>query len=272
MFTKSDFKSFITDSLKYKPKKKKSKKSTNFYVFVKQDRDRLIHRKEIAISIATNIENQFARWHFIEPADIELWAFYISEIVYVGLRLTDISFRQRQYKAVERAGSLRPTIAIALVIASNPTSSDIFIDPMCGVGTIAIERLRFGNATKVYAGDSDESAVTIAQGNVKQSNLPIVIYQWNANDLQTLKNKVGKVNKLVCNLPFGKQFKVSTNFQDFYFNLLIPWREILLPDGMMVLLTTQTKALVSAAKKSTTFYKMCGQSKCTGLRGEYIST
>ena len=63
-----NLKSRIISNLKYIQSKRKRKKTTNFWVFVKQDRDRLVHRKNIATTITNYISENFKLWKEREPS------------------------------------------------------------------------------------------------------------------------------------------------------------------------------------------------------------
>ncbi|MBC2714981.1 MAG: RNA methyltransferase [Desulfobacteraceae bacterium] len=250
----NNLKDNILSKLTYLPAKKK-KTTTNFWVFVKQDNDRFVHRGDISDIISNYISKYFKKWIKREPADVELWAFYAKQKVTLGIRLTKISFRQRKYKEIERSGSLRPTLASALILLSNPKPDDYFIDPMCGVGTILIERSFWGPTTFIGGGDIDERAVEIAKDNTKSINTHIMIDCWDSTIFSALKDHHGKVNKIVTNIPFGKKFGEKKELKLLYTKALNCWYKVLSTEGEIFLLTSQNKIIESVLKEIAMNYK-----------------
>jgi tRNA (guanine6-N2)-methyltransferase len=81
------------------------------------------------------------QWHAVkEGEDVEIWANLIGLDFVCGLRLSDASMRHRDYKQAHIAGSLRPSVAAAMVWLTEPQPGDVFLDPLCGAGTLLIER------------------------------------------------------------------------------------------------------------------------------------
>ena len=240
----------LLSSLVYLPGKKKRSPLTSFAIFVKQDRDHEVFRKDIAKTIADSIENAFAKWRHREPADVELWCFYTEDLLITGLRITSIEFRQRTYRSEERPGALRPTIAAAMVLLSAPVAYDIFLDPMCGSGTILFERTDFGGSKSLIGNDSDSKALTIAAETAKRFKDAIEFQNVDATNATFLEGQEGQVTKVVTNLPFGKQFKKESELASLYGNALGRWATLLAPTGRMVLLTPHIDMLITAAKKN----------------------
>ena len=221
----------------------KNIKSVNIFSFVKQDKDRYIKRKQISYSIIERTINLFPKWKVKEPANLELWGFYIDKNLTIALRLSDKSFRYRGSKPPQREGALRPSIAAALAYELNPIDGEFIIDPMCGTGTILKEvRLQNPN-TKLIGGDIDKQAVHIAKERL--SNLDIEIYKWEATELPFQK---GKVDGIVCNLPFGKKYSSKFDNMNLYPKLLSEWITKLKPSGRIVLLTSDDKTLMHSIK------------------------
>jgi tRNA (guanine6-N2)-methyltransferase len=90
------------------------------------------------------------RWQLADDRAIEFWLTLLpnppagrnqSEVI-LALRLSDERMRHREYKLEHMPASLRPTAAAALAWLTQPADDDVFLDPMCGAGTMrAICRL-----------------------------------------------------------------------------------------------------------------------------------
>lgn len=157
-----------------------------------------------------------------------------------GLRITDESVRQRNYKISHLPASLKPTVAYCMVSLSDPSPTDVFVDPMCGAGTIPIERAMFGQYASIIAGDMDEEVIGVAQSNVETSKSNIELKVWNVSSMP-LENR--SVDKIVCNLPFGKKIGSRAQNQKLYANFFREMTRILKPGGKAVLLTSERELI-----------------------------
>jgi len=241
-----ELKEKILKSLPLKGERGNKKRATDYWVFVKQDRDHEVYRHEVADVLVQNIGASFSHWRAQEPADVEVWAFMIEGRLTAGVRLTDISFRQRKYRAGERPGALRPPLAAALVVMSDPSPEDRFIDPMCGTGTILCERALWGATESLVGGDIDHEAIEIARQSAKIIDRPVELYRWDATDEEALIENAAGATVLVCNLPFGKRFE-SSDLRSLYKRALKAWRASLAAGARMILLTSERDILRSAA-------------------------
>lgn len=215
--------------------------STSFWVFVKQDEDHSVWRRSVAEQLVSFYEGTFSRWTAREPADVEVWAFLSEGRALVGLRLTDSSFRQRRYKRDERPGSLRPTLAAAVVLAARPREDEVVLDPMCGVGTLLLEYGSSFPKARLIGGDRDRDALALAESNAGRAGLSLELHQWNATTDTSFSSFRGQISLIICNLPFGKQFGANEDLLILYRRALQVWRDLLRADGRMILLTSRSK-------------------------------
>jgi 23S rRNA G2445 N2-methylase RlmL len=158
----------------------------------------------------------------------------------LGLRLTDETMRKRFYKVAHLPASLKPTVAYCMVLLSEPAPTDVFADPMCGTGTIPIERAMSGPYSRIIGGDIEEEVLTAAWDNVQASRRQVDLLLWNtlAMPLKDLS-----VDKLVCNLPFGKQIGSRSENQRLYSDFFREMTRILKPGGRAVLLTSERELM-----------------------------
>jgi 23S rRNA G2445 N2-methylase RlmL len=223
------------------------RRRVDFAVFVKQDEDRTVYRKQIADVIATTARTVHPGWMLKEPAEVELWAFFAREKLTVGLRLTNIHHRQRTWRGQERPGSLRPTLAASLVALSEARADDVVLDPMCGSGTILIERGLWGPVAELIGGDSDDAAVKIARHNADRAGLTARIGRWDASAPAAFTGLEGRVDRIICNLPFGIQHGKAEALPALYVAALRTWKPLLSGRGAMILLTSRGAELRKAA-------------------------
>lgn len=244
----------------------RKKRNISFAVFIKQDKDHEIYRHEIQAVLEKKLKS-FRNWVNKEPADVELWGFYYQKCLKVCLRLTTIKFRQRNYRVSEREGALRPTVAAALVVLSNPKETDVFLDPMCGSGTIVLERAIFCPYQKIYAGDIDANAVNLTKSNLNLANMcrNIFVETWDAKNLPFDNNKF---DKMVINIPWGKRYgkdhKTHSIDKNFYLCLIKEFYRVIKPRGKIIILTSQNKVIKNALEKLDYKYEHLANVKILG--------
>jgi 23S rRNA G2445 N2-methylase RlmL len=175
-----------------------------------------------------------------EGAPVELWLIIHRGTFYCLLRATDREFRHRGYKAKHIPGSLRPTLAAALVLAGDPKPGDRFVDPLCGAGTVAIERALWGPARGVFAGDRDVEALEAARENSEEiGNAP----DWLLWDAGRLPFPDYSIDKVGTNLPFGEKHGAGEDIPALYRKVTLEVGRILRPGGKAVFLTSQKRTL-----------------------------
>jgi Putative RNA methylase family UPF0020 len=224
-----------------------NKKSIRYISFVKQDIDHGTARKAVGHYLNNLFSSAFPKWKCADPADIECWGFWVSDLLLVGIRITPSSFRSRSYRQEERQASLRPTIAAAMAILSAPKPNDKIIDPMCGTGTLLIERGSITSYASMAGYDIDASATQLAMSNLTASKLKNIDIA--CGDAANLPIENQSFNCLICNLPFGKVYgDKQTNF-DLYHKCLKEWSRLIEPNGRVVLLTSDTKSMDQVLSK-----------------------
>ena len=170
-----------------------------------------------------------------EDADIEIWVNVLGSILLCGLRLTDRTTRHRTYKTAHVAASLRPSVAAAMVLLTEPTPDDIFLEPMCGAGTIIAERLAFGDVHQLIAGDVSPKMLAAARTNIPREAARRIV-RWDATRLPIAS---GAISKAVVNLPFGKQISSKREIATLYPAFLREMARVLAPGALLVTLTSE---------------------------------
>lgn len=190
---------------------------------------------EIKEAIARSVE-QITGWHYTEDdrqGEINLRVFIEHESALVGMRLGASPLYKRTYKQEHLAGSLKPSVAAALVFLAQPTAGQRVLDPCCGVGTILIEAAALG--VNAVGGDQDASAVAAAQTNATQAGVTIDVQKWDARSLPLTD---ASVEHVVCNLPWGRQVEVNSELEEFYQSVCAEIERVHHPSGKIVLLTS----------------------------------
>ena len=185
-----------------------------------------------------------------ERPALDVWIEVHGEDAYVSIRLSPMEMARRDYKQAHMPASLKPPVAYSLVQLSDPQPDDVFLDAMCGVGTILIERAYSGRYRYLLGGDISGEAIDAAQINIGKKHRPRQLFCWDAGRLP-LSN--WSVDKIVCNLPFGGKIGDEIGNQKLYRQFLIECKRVLKPTGRMVLLTTQQSMLENLLKQRRSF-------------------
>jgi tRNA (guanine6-N2)-methyltransferase len=170
-----------------------------------------------------------------DEADLEIWLWLSGSEALIGVRLSDATMRHRRYKREHLPASLRPTVAAAMSWLSRPTGQDIVLDPLCGAGTIPIERALLAPSAKIMAGDVRKEAVAMARRNAQSAHVEVA---WSVWDAHALPLADASVTRIVTNLPFGKQIGSPDELADLYNALAQEFGRVLAPGGLMVTLTS----------------------------------
>jgi 23S rRNA G2445 N2-methylase RlmL len=175
----------------------------------------------------------------------------IGNFVFLGYQITDdvLSHRQGQEKdnKIERTfhhrAATKHTLAYLMLTLAGLKEGDSLLDCTCGGGTIVLEAASmFGNKIKILAGDMHQKAVEGTKENLRLNNFDFVeVRELNARHLdETIQDYIlenGKIDKIVCNLPFGIQSGKQVNMRGLYDQFLSSADKILSKNGKVVVLT-----------------------------------
>jgi tRNA (guanine6-N2)-methyltransferase len=173
-------------------------------------------------------------------ADVEFWAALLSDEFILSVRLNDDSMRHREYKAAQIPASLRPAAAAALAWISHPEPDDVFFDPMCGAGTVLIERAHLGRYKLLLGSDHDPASLAAARTNIGPRYKPVELHRWDATKIPL---NDASVDKLVTNLPWGGTHGTHENNRALYPRLFDQFSRVLRKGGTMVVLTGEMQLM-----------------------------
>ncbi len=217
-------------------------KKLRFKVVARLSGDHEFRRVDFKHAVETGVlEHGDHSWRLDEDnAEVEFWATMLRDEFIFTLRLSDDTMRFRDYKISHRPGSLRPSVAAALALVSNPSHDDVFLDPLCGTGTILIERAHCGRYAMLLGGDSDRDTLEAARENIGPRYKPIEIKLWDAT---ALRLDDASVDKIVTNLPWGIKHGSHGENRRLYPKLIAEFRRVLKPGGTMVLLSAEMRLM-----------------------------
>jgi predicted RNA methylase len=178
-----------------------------------------------------------------EGAGLELWVTAGARSLSVDVRVSPEEHRHRSYKVEHIQGSLRAAAAACLVRYARPQEDEVFCDPLCGGGTIGLERAHYGLPyAGILMGDIDPIAVATTVANVGPRHQPRLIGRWDAKRLPLGDESVDVV---VTNLPFGVKIGVR-DLRSLYREALSEIARVLRTNGRAVVLA-EDRDLVSEA-------------------------
>lgn len=216
-------------------------KRVSFRVVARAAGRHAFRRVDMQRAVERAMLERFPAWRLVEDrARLEIWAQLVGDRFLAGARLSDSVMRQRTYRAESLPAALKPSIAYAMCMFSDPHPDDVFLDPMCGSGTIVLERAHVERYTLLLAGDIDPRAVTVTRANVGRRYKPIEIRQWDAAALP-LEN--ASISAVVTNMPFGRQVGTPVGNRDLYPTLVREWSRVIRSGRFLVLLTSERALL-----------------------------
>jgi 23S rRNA G2445 N2-methylase RlmL len=175
-----------------------------------------------------------------DEADVEFWATLIAHELIVAIRLSDDRMRHRDYKVAHIPGSLRPSVAAALALLSQPAAEDIVLDPFCGAGTVLIERAHVGRYASLIGCDRNPNALSAARENIGLRYKPLELHRWDAVALPLPDRSVSKI---VTNLPWGLLYGSHEENRKVYPRIFSEFHRLVSPGGKIVLLTGETRLM-----------------------------
>ncbi|MBN2101216.1 methyltransferase [Candidatus Dojkabacteria bacterium] len=219
-------------------KKGALKTKFRFIVQAKDAKWRKYRRVDIQNAAEKAILKRYNGWRLVkDSAHVEFWIQQSGPNLIFGLRLSDRTVRHREYKKVNIEGSLRPTIAATLVYLSGVDKNDIFLDPMCGAGTILAERMIAGSYREILGGDIDESAVEAAKVNLSRLKSNAILPNIKMWDATNLPLDDESVTKIVTNPPWGRRVGSDDEVAHLYPAFIKEVERVMVSGGRCVILS-----------------------------------
>jgi len=195
-------------------------------------------------AVASAISARYGWRHVkMQRAPIDVRVFVDGTWALIGVRLFDNPLSRRSYRVVNVRGSLRPTVAAALVRMAAPGSGRQRIwDPFCGSGTILCEAAERGN--EVWGTDNDPEAVEAARENLASVKREYWTRIENADSTSPKTwQRHQSATAVVTNLPWGKQVAIESK-KALYDGVSAGVVNLVRRGGPGVLLTTEPKLIL----------------------------
>ncbi|MFP3903167.1 MAG: methyltransferase domain-containing protein [Armatimonadota bacterium] len=190
--------------------------------------------QDLAAAVGSGIQRQ-QNWEVdLEAFDLEFVAELRQDDCVFGLRMTPEALHHRS-RVVHGLASLNPTAAYAMAVMSAPEAGQVVLDPMCGTGTILIERAALCPAT-IIGSDYFGKPVQAARQNISAADVRAFVVRADARKLCYADENIDRV---ICNLPWGRRVLSEDSVEQLYREFFPEMARALKPGGRAVLLTMQ---------------------------------
>ena len=180
--------------------------------------------------------------------DIDIWVQLRGAQAVVGMRLCQDSMSRRS-RVRHGPASLDPTVAYAMCLLSEPSAPELFLDPMCGTGTILAEREAAMAGATILGSDRDERVLDAAADNLNALGLEARLLLADATGLPLCD---GSVDKIACNLPWGRRIGSHGGNRRLYPRFFREVARVLRPGGRAVLVSQEKRLMhrvISSARE-----------------------
>lgn len=203
-------------------------------------------RFEVATALRQGLDG-LVGWRYIDHrdnkavADLDVRVLIEGHRATLGLRLGAQPLHRRSYKLASVPGSLKPPVAYCMLLLANPRHDELLLDPMCGAGTILLESEGTWSPRLVMGTDIDPSIITQTRMNCEQARNDASLVVADAFHLPLPDRSV---DRIACNLPWGRQVSIGVDASAFHTQLLAELIRVMRPVGRAVLLTDQVTSLM----------------------------
>lgn len=155
-------------------------------------------------------------------------------------RLTPRPLSARSWRACNMPGGLNATLAVAMLELAGVQPDDRVLNPMCGSGTLLIERAALAAAGRLMGCDISPDSLACARQNVQAANLTGRIELVQA-DATRLELPDGGFDLVVADVPWGDAVGTHSGNEALYPAFLEEMARVGTPAARLVVLTHEIK-------------------------------
>jgi 23S rRNA G2445 N2-methylase RlmL len=233
--------------------------NTTFSLTTSFARVKALNPQQVVSAVSEAILQKYG-WKFtpLHHTNFDIRIFIDETTAYISLRLTKESLHHRIYKTHSASGTLRPTVAAAMVLlATKGRKHTKVVDNFCGSGTILAEAFRMGN--EISGGDINSENVIIAKKNIHN----LSSHQEKNIHLLDATNTAWPANtfdRAISNLPWDKQIVIKS-ITNLYEDTIKEYARILKTTGVLCVLVSKPELFIKYTKmyfpkKSISQYKL----------------
>jgi len=227
--------------------KKIRKIDNTFSITISKYQARGIELDVIARKIVKQISKKYKLQHTpLVHSNLDVRIQVEKNTVYVLIKLFSRSIFIRNYKGEGQKGSLRPSIAGAMLYYITSGKGNFrTIDNFCGSGTFLCEAYIDNNI--VFGGDISPASVKITRRNLGNMNYA---YTERIKKLNAMKTDLPSnyFDIAISNLPWNKQVPVD-HFTKLYSSAILEYGRILKADGSIALIGSNPDLMIKYIKE-----------------------
>jgi len=167
----------------------------------------------------------------------------------LGIRVLSDAPGRRPLPAGGLPASLNATLAAAMVRLTAPTPDDIFLDPLCGAGTLLRERALAGPYAGLIGGDRERRAITLARANLIGLS-DLTLQRWDATALPLPD---ASVDKAALNPPYGRRAGSHEGNTQLYPAVMGELARVVRPGGLVAWITTERRLTTALLRGQNAF-------------------
>jgi len=218
----------------------------SFRITAQRAGDHAYNSLEIAAAAGAGVNRRYGWAVDLTQYDYDVRVYVTDDSALVGLRLSEEALHRRA-RVRHAAASLNPTVAHAMCRLAAPSARQVFVDPMCGAGTILVERAALGEVGLLVGGELYEQPLAAARENLAAAQVEGELVRW---DARRLPLRWGGVDAVACNLPWGRRVGSHRANRHLYPGFMRELGRVLRPGGVAVLLTQEKRLLGRLLAKS----------------------
>jgi len=165
----------------------------------------------------------------------------------VLIRTTPRPLAARSWRVCDKPGALNATIAAAMIELSAPSPDDRFFNPMCGSGTLLIERALRAPAQVMGGCDTDPKALRCTLQNIAAADLSDRVEAFEM-DATALDIPDAMFDVICTDLPWGQLSGSHVSNADLYPAALAELTRVAAPGCRLVVLTHEVTLFESLLK------------------------
>jgi len=173
----------------------------------------------------------------------------VSERPLLGIRVLSDAPGHRPLPEGGLPASLNATLAAAMVRLTAPTPDDIFLDPLCGAGTLLRERALAGPYARLIGGDRERRAITLARANLAGLS-DLTLRRWDATALPLPD---ASVDKAALNPPYGRRAGSHEGNTRLYPAVMGELARVVRPGGLVAWITTERRLTTALLREQNAF-------------------
>ncbi len=168
----------------------------------------------------------------------------------VLIRLSPRPLSVRDWRISDMKGALNAAVARCMILLTQPTPQDKFLNLGCGSGTLLIERLLQGPAKRIIGCDVDAEALKHAQANLRTSHhfSAIELHDWDAGAVNLPD---ASIDALCADLPFGIAVGAHEHNLALYPAILREAARVAKPGARFVVMTQEVHLMEELVNAST---------------------